>query len=249
MSTQTDFRMALLDPDRPAPPNLQDGRGGAAGRRFAVYRNNVAVSLGEALETGFPTVAKLLGEQNFRGIAALFLRATPPQSPLMMTYGSGFADFLAGFAPVQHLGYLADVARLDYAMRLSYHAADAQALAPEALQTLMSGDLSVARLTLAPALRLIRSDWPLHAIWRFNHDDGPAPAPRAEAVLITRPEFDPVPWVLPPGGAVFITAILNGATLGDAFEAASTDTPEFDLSALLALLIQDQCITGMESQT
>jgi len=37
-------------------------------------------------------------------------------------YGDGFADFLAGFAPAQSLPYLADVARLEWAINAAYHA-------------------------------------------------------------------------------------------------------------------------------
>ena len=40
------------------------GAGRPAGRRYAVYLNNVAVSLTEALATGFPAVAALLGEES-----------------------------------------------------------------------------------------------------------------------------------------------------------------------------------------
>ncbi|WP_375691097.1 putative DNA-binding domain-containing protein [Pseudooceanicola sp. LIPI14-2-Ac024] len=197
--SQTEFRAALLDPDRAAPQGLGDGRGAAAGRRFAVYRNNVAVSLTEALETGFPTVAKLIGAENFRHLAGLFLRAHPPESPLMMVYGARLPDFIAGIGALSHLGYLPDVARLDLALRQSYHAADATPVAADALQAIAPEDLGQTRLTLAPALRLLNSRWPLHGIYRFNHEDGaPKPEPRAEAVLVTRPDYDPVPRLLPP---------------------------------------------------
>lgn len=38
----------------------------AYGRRFDVYRNNVASSLTDALEVGFSAIAKLVGQRNFR---------------------------------------------------------------------------------------------------------------------------------------------------------------------------------------
>ena len=71
---QTDFQAALLDADLPVPPGLSDGQGNAAGKRFAVYRNNVAVSLTEALITAFPSIYTLVGDQFFRAMAGSFLR-------------------------------------------------------------------------------------------------------------------------------------------------------------------------------
>ena len=60
----TEFSVALLDPTQPVPEGLFDGDERPAGRRFDVYRNNVVVSLGEAILTGFPILTKLLGEAN-----------------------------------------------------------------------------------------------------------------------------------------------------------------------------------------
>jgi hypothetical protein len=106
------LRTAILDPGAPTPAGLADGAGRPATRRFAVYRNNVVASLSEALEVAFPAIAKLVGNGFFRAMAGIFVRAHPPRSPLMMLYGAEFPDFLATFAPVAHLPYLADVARL-----------------------------------------------------------------------------------------------------------------------------------------
>ena len=245
---QTAFRAALLDATRPVPDGLSDGQNRPAGRRYNVYRNNIAVSLGEALTTGFPVIAKLLGAQNFDGIAAIYLRAHPPQSPLMMQYGQDFPDFLAGFAPLAHLGYLADVARLELALRASYHAADAQAIDPAVLQTIAPETLMAAHITLAPAVRLLRSDWPIYDIWRYNtQDNAPKPQAGAQDVLVTRPEFDPEPHLLPAGGAAWITA-LNDHTFGDAHDIALNTHADFDLGAALGLLIRGHAVTGIISK-
>jgi hypothetical protein len=58
---QRSFTAALFDPALEVPKGLSDGQNHPAGRRFYVYRNNVAASLTEALNLGFPIIAKLLG--------------------------------------------------------------------------------------------------------------------------------------------------------------------------------------------
>lgn len=239
---QTTFRAAVLDPATPRPPGLVDGRGAPAGRRFDVYRNNVAVSLTEALETAFPVIRKLVGEANFKVIAGSYLRAHPPSSPLMMFYGQEMPDFLAAFAPTAKTAYLPDTARLELALRESYHAADARPIDASALQAMSPDALMAARLTLAPSLRLIRSRWPIHAIWRFNTEDGaPRPAMAAEDVAVLRAEYDPVPVLLPPGSGAILAALVDGAPLGTALEAS----PEADLATLLGLLLSHDAITNI----
>ncbi len=244
-----DFLPALMDPDRPVPQGLRDGQGRPAGRRFNVYRNNVTVSLIEALTQGFPAVEKLLGPAYFAAIARVFVRDNPPRSRLMMHYGAGFPAFLENAAPLSHLGYLGDVARLELALRQSYHAADAAPLDPALLGAIAPDDLPGIRFTLAPAVLLIRSRWPIHAIWAFNMIPGsPTPQAGAQDVLITRPGFDPVAQPLPKGGAAFVAALMQGLPLGAAHDAGLAEDETFDPAAILGLLIAGHALTGLNSE-
>ena len=245
--SQSAFRAALLDSTRPMPDGLSDGQGRPAGRRFSVYRNNVAVGLTDALDTSFPAIARLIGQENFRKVAGAFLRQHPPQNPMMMTYGADFPAFLETFQPLQHLGYLPDVARLEQALRIAYHAADARPIDPAILQSLPPDALAAARFTLAPATRLIPSRWPIHAIWAFNMEDGPKPQPGPQTVLITRPDYDPQMTPVSPGTAGFITAIQSGATLSEATDTATEAEPNFDLGTALSLLLGTQTITDIRT--
>ena len=244
--TQPQFRAAIFDAAQPVPDGLLDGLGQPAGRRFNVYRNNVAVSLTEAMHTAFPVITKLLGPSNMDGLAGLFLRAHPPASPLMMHYGQPMPQFLADFAPLQHLGYLPDVARLELALRASYHAADTPAFDPAELGQVTPEVLMQSRLRLAPSLRLLQSPWPLHDLWAFNTQSG-AEKPRAIAqdVLITRPEFDPAPHALTKAQGAWIAAILADQTIGTAQEAAQALAPDFDLTPLLTLLISNNALAAL----
>ena len=248
--TQPEFRAALMDAQRPVPAGLLDGAGQQAGARFDVYRNNVAVSLTEALHNAFPVLTRLIGAETMDQLAALFLRAHPPSSPLMMHYGAAMPDFLAALPQLAHLGYLPDVARLELAMRRSYHAADANTIAPDAMAALAPDQLLITRFRFAPSMELIPSDWPLFDIWRFNSQpDAPKPRAIAQDVLITRPEFDPVPSPLPAGGAACLTALRDGQMLGDALSAAAEAAPDFDLAPLLTQLLQGGAIIHLTTES
>jgi hypothetical protein len=240
MMREAGFMAALLDPEMAVPAGLVDARGQPAGRRFSVYRNNVAGSLTDVLAAGFPALEKLLGAEYFRALAGVFLRAHPPQTRMMMLYGADMPVFLAGFAPLAHLPYMADVARLEQALRESYHAADAAA---HDLSALGPEPFMAARLVLAPGVRLLRAPHPVLSIWRANMEGGPAPRMQAEDVLIVRPEFDPVAHVLPTGGAAFVAALLAGDSVGAAFEAAGDG---FDVNVVLGLLVGGGAIVGLK---
>lgn len=241
--TQTDFRTALLDAEAEIPTGLGDAKGGPAGGRFSVYRNNVVVSLTEALATAFPLLRKLLGTEAFGQLAGIFVRQQPPSSPLMMFYGQGLPAFLEDFEPLAHIKYLPDCARLDLALRQSYHAADSAAPDTELLQD--PARAMDARFDLAPATHVLRSAWPLYDIWAFNMQDG-APKPRAVAqdVLIARAEFDPAPHLLPPGAADWLAELSSGRTLGQATENVLNRHPEFDLATTLTLALSSRALAN-----
>lgn len=243
MTGQHSFRAPLLDADRAIPEGLTDGMGRPAGARYNVYRNNVAVSLAEALETGFPAIAKLIGPENFRAVAARYLRAAPPTSPLMMHYGAGFPEFLETVEPLAHLGYLSDVARLELALRRSFHAADHTPADPTLLQDVDDDALMACHMALAPSVELLRSPWPIVSIWAFNMRPGSSkPQARPEDALILRAEFDPEQLVLPEGGAGFVTALFRGESFGSAMTAAGDN---FDVGVMLNLLFTHRAIAGI----
>ena len=94
--TQAAFAKALLDPQLPVPPHLRSLGAPAGEDRFAVYRNNVMVALTEGLRDAYPVVCRLVGDEFFRAMAGIFARSHPPRSPVMLEYGDGFAEFIAG---------------------------------------------------------------------------------------------------------------------------------------------------------
>lgn len=241
MTGQSDFHTALRDAARPIPPELLDSDNAPAGKRFNVYRNNVTVSLIEAIKDGFPATAKLVGDTNFSQIARQFVALHVPRSPLMFLYGDTFPVFLAGITPLAHLAWLPDVARLEWALRVAYHAADAAPIAPETLQSLTPQAFMAARFNFAPAVALLQSDYPVTQIRDYALGLGERPTGGPETVMIARPDFDATATPLPKPEAQLLTALLQGHPLSEALDHA----PQADLATLLPLLLQQQALHSL----
>lgn len=220
--------------------HLPGGLVGPATRRFAVYRNNVAVGLIRSLETRFPAVLGLVGEEFFRAMAREFAFAHPPASPVMMDFGNGFPDFMDGFPPAAEFGYLADVARIEVARTRAYHAADWPRLGPEAFATIGGPTLDRIRLDLHPAVQIVASTVPAYTIFAMAtglRPAGPVEPWLPEDTLVDRPLHDVIVRPLPPGNASFFSHLRAGNPLGAAAAQAGEADHRFDLSAALAELI------------
>ncbi|MGH8033086.1 MAG: DNA-binding domain-containing protein [Luteimonas sp.] len=262
--SQRSFASALLEPLADAPAGLRAASGNDARRRFAVYRNNLTVSLIDALAESFPVVRALVGAEFFAAMARERLRVDPPRSPILNDYGDGFADFIASFAPAASVRYLADMARLERLRVQAYHAADADPLPTDAWQALLAAPerLAAVRVTLHPACRWLASRFAVHALWlAHQHSDAAATVDAdaavigttlaaldveaGEDVLVVRPQWDVQMIALPPGGIAWLDALRDGASLGAALSrvASQSDTRP---DALLALLLQHGLVTAID---
>lgn len=237
MSYAARFAPALLDPGLPPPACVRGPRSKAVTSRYNIYRNNVTVSLINALAAVFPATKRITGDDFFRAVARFYLRARPPVSPLLFEYGRDFADFIEQYEYARPVPWLADVARIERAWLDAYHAADAEPLAPQALGAIPPERLADVVLLPHPATRVLHSRFAALAIFTANKGDGPVPEVdmrEGEDTLLTRPELEVVARRLPPGGATFLARLLAGDPLGVAAAQALDECPSFDLGGNIA---------------
>lgn len=255
---QTRFAAALLDPGRPLPEGLRAWNGSDPARRFAVYRNNVIVSLIDGLAARFPVAQALVGTEFFRAMARLYVQGEPPRSRLLHEYGETFPGFIREFSPARDVPYLVDVAQLEAARTRAYHAADADPMPSEAFAAIASDAAARLAVRLHPSVQLVVSPWPVLSIWLAHEQeadpalsvDGSRDLSRidlglAESVLIARPNDVVRLWRLPPGGAAFLEAAASGSMLAEAAARAAGAARDFDLAANLTLLIQADIAVGL----
>lgn len=243
ISGQRDFARALLAPGAGAPGGLSTWNGSDPAQRFAVYRNNVVVSLIEALAAAYPVVRQLVGEVFFREMARTYVGLHPPRSRIMLGYGERFPEFIETFAPAAVLPYLPDVARLEGARRRAYHAADDVALEPTAYAALDPEALGGMIVMLHPSVTILRSPFAIVSLWAAHQGllaiESVDPD-QSEDVLVVRPALDVEVVPLPPGVAGFLESLAGGATVMDALAHALDEMPAFDITDALATLMSSR---------
>lgn len=252
MSYQQRFAEALLDPEQACPPGLTTWNASDPARRFAVYRNNVIVSLVEALADTFTVTQALVGETFFRAMARLFAYANPPTSRLLAFYGETFPDFIERFPPAAGVPYLADVARLEFLRVRAYHAADVAPIRTEEIAAVQGREEDLPSLNLAihPSIGVLDSTAAVVSLWAAHQGIGDLATvvpDIPETALILRNGLDVEVMQIPRAAGVFIQALKSGATLGGATASALTVDPCFDAAMPLALLIQKEAITALYS--
>jgi hypothetical protein len=231
----------LIDPDYPTPAGVVGPNGKGATKRYNVYRNNVTVSLIDALAAIFPATQRITGADFFRAMARFHVRATPPRSPLLFEYGHEFPDFIEHYEHARPMPYLADTARIERAWLDAYHAADTPPLLGRDLAAIPPAMLADIAFVPHPATRIVRSEFPALSIFVSNRGDGPVERIEhfvPQDTLITRPDQVVTVRLLPPGGGEFLTQLLGGRPLGDAVAVALETAPDFDLASNIAGMIE-----------
>ena len=242
--TQAGFAAALFKAQPAVPPGLAAG---TPAHRFEVYRRNVQAGLARALEARFPVVHALVGAEFFMAMAREFVTRQLPTSPVLLEYGRAMPDFIRGFAPAASVPYLADVAALEVSRGEAWHAQSLPVAAPADLQRRC---LTEARLLLQPALGLVRSPFPVLAIWEHHHRHHRADAPpidwQPQSVAVHRQGGEVVQEALAPPEAAFLAALLAGETLGAAFHSARHTAAGFDATAAFVWLLARDLVGAVE---
>jgi hypothetical protein len=214
------------------PNEICDGEFSAA-ERVQIYRRNTVVTLTEALAACYPTVQTLVGEEFFSQTAEQYIRLYPPTSGNLHDFGSALATFLAHFTPAQALAYLADVARLEWARQLSYHADDAPALDIETLKAVSPSELEALRFEQHPATRLISSAYPVFDIWQLHQSNDPEATVDlgvgGQHVRVFRHRLKVHIELLGSAEYLWLQSLADGRALGEATDVALAADGEFEL--------------------
>lgn len=201
-----------------------DARGLLAGdfaAGLAVYRHAYRARLVAALADNYTVLARALGDAGFDALGRAYLDARPSRHPSIRWFGHELAGFMAtaGDALVPHAS-LVDFARMDWALRAAFDAAEAPPLDPATLAVLSPDDWAGLVLHLQPSVQRVRLAHAIEPAWRLLREwapesgadapELPEPQPHAHVLLAWRQGLETRWSSLEPLEAALLDAVAAG---------------------------------------
>lgn len=166
---------------------------------LSVYRHAYKARLVEALTDNYTVLARALGDESFEALGHAYVDAHPSRQPSIRWFGHRLADFMASLDDrlVPHPS-LVDFARMDWALRDAFDAADAELLDPASLATLDPDAWAALVLHLHPSVRRVPLAWAIEPAWRVLREwepgdeqpELPEPEEHAHELLVWRQDLE-----------------------------------------------------------
>ena len=237
---QTRCRQAFVDGETHSLSGLLLSHVGPTSTGISVYQNNARETFRLALAASYPVIEALVGAGCFAGLASHYLGLHPSSEPDLQAFGEQFPEFLDGCYSNSAYRYLADVARLELATEQVLLDRELAPLDAGRLADIPPAELPELHLGLAPACRMVTSDFPILSIWRMHTQADTEPVSLGAGpshVLVQRRAGDAVLRELPTLEFKLADRLARGDSISRAFEHLSEISSVAALQTALASLL------------
>jgi Putative DNA-binding domain len=198
-----------------------------------IYRQAYTVRLIGALRDNFGVLPLVLGDEAFDALALAYIEAHPSQRPSIRWFGEWLPEFMAGHDGLVPHPAMTDLARMEWALRAAFDAADASPIDATALAGVPGDAWPSLVLEPLPSVQLLAMGWNVEPVWRALKDADPNTAPELpepqaheHTLLVWRQGLETRWRSLDRMGARLLAAALAGETFGALCEVAAADVGE-----------------------
>lgn len=248
------------EPDAVAAAGLHVRQHALTARGLNAYRANAHAGAGRALRAAYPVLALMLGDESFDSLACALWHRHLPRCGDWGQWGRELPGFVQAAGQLANVPYLADVARVEWAMHAIATAPDPApdcAVQAHTFELLTRHDPAELGLQLAPYSPPWQSLWPVvslvHAHMPGNGQSGGVDAAwlaqasalleqnAAESVMVWRKGWRPCVREALAGEAAFLKALASGQNLHDALNHGS----DLDFADWLQTAIQTRLLIAV----
>jgi hypothetical protein len=222
-------------------------------RGLMVYQANGHALAERCLRAAYPVIAQLIGIDSFNALARDLWHSEPPRHGDLAQWGDALPAFLAVNEQLAGVPYLADVARVEWALHRAAGAPDAEPDMPS-FARLSSEDPEGLTLRLAPGTALITSAWPVVSLVTAHTTGEPTLTEAGrrlrdragETAVVWRHGWRPCVAACRANVLGLLPALLRGAALTEALGQA---TDGFDFSDWLTQAVHSGLVLGVADAT
>jgi hypothetical protein len=209
-----------------------------------IYQHAYSARLLSALRDNYGVLPRAMGDEAFDALALAYLRAHPSREPSIRWFGHALADFMAQQPELTGHPAFADLARMEWALRGAFDAADAPTLSAASVAARTPEHWPGWVLRFQPPARLLQLQWCVEPAWRaLQSSDGEpeldAPEAGEHLLLVWRPGLD-TRWrsLTDPIEATLLPAAMQGLNFAALCERAAGQVGDEHAAAVVVGLLQ-----------
>lgn len=229
--------------------DLADGE--SSPERLSIYATAYRLRLQEALAANFPMLCVYLGQEAFDALALDYLAAHPSRHVSVREFGVNLAQWL--LAQRSDEPWLADFARLEWALGRAFDALDAAAISVDALAQIEPAHWPHLTFRFAPAVQRLTLHTNAASLYASAVKEQPAAAgvtlPEADEWLVYRADATAHYRSLATNEAVTFDVLYADGTFAEAcerfFELTNEETVAMQAAAFLKRWLEDELIVAV----
>lgn len=156
--------------------------------RLEIYYDMYRLRLLDVLFTDYPKLVGIMSEEKFTRAFLHYLMHYPSTHYSVRPFGENMAKFLSNFEPFCLNSYYSEMAQFEWALSLTYDAADAEHIHFERLQTLSPEEWIDLKFKLHPSVSLLSFEHNIVSVWKALDAHKILPEQDDESVLERYPE-------------------------------------------------------------
>ncbi len=185
---QEDFQAYVLQPNNRMNAHIVSTQRLSAKARLAVYADAYRLRLVEVLESHYPGVRALVGDEAFNRLGYAYIDVYPSHHPSVRWFGQHLATFLRDTAPYREDPVLSEMAAFEWTLTLAFDAADGDVVGLTEVAALAAEAWPGMRLQFQPSVHRLDLRRNVPAVWK-SIDAGETPDP-------TEISEWPIAWLL-----------------------------------------------------
>ena len=170
-----DFQAHMLHDSTDILPAIIDGPRINAETRLAIYASAYRSRLQEVLNTDYPALHVMAGDELFAQLTQAYIAAHPSVSPNARWFGMYLAEFLDSQEPFASHSALTELAAFEWAMGLAFDAIDSPVVLIDELAALAGDSWPQLSLKMNASMQHLTMRWNIPAFWQAVRDECDVP--------------------------------------------------------------------------